>query len=227
MRVSTFRNTTAASFLIVLVACGGIAVQPSPTISAPIDAPTALPTAPPSESSTAVAGLEATIAVLTTPPEPTLVPQGGPSPIATPAQEPQPASVASEEPQTNEGADVMGVSVSGNPGAYTFSVTVRSPDTGCGRYADWWEVVSPEGRLIYRRVLLHSHVDEQPFTRSGGPAGLQPDEIVIVRAHMNDKGYGGIALSGNVADGFSISEIPPGFAADVESQEPLPAQCAF
>ena len=61
-------------------------------------------------------------------------------------------------------ADVTAVSVAGEAGAYTFEVTVRSPDTGCEGYADWWEVVSPDGELLYRRVLLHSHVDEQPFS---------------------------------------------------------------
>ena len=146
---------------------------------------------------------------------------------ATPAQVAQPESAAGDQPKTDQGADVIEVSVSGNPGSYSFSVTVRSPDAGCGRYADWWEVVSPQGQLIYRRVLLHSHVGEQPFTRSGGRVGLQPDEIAIVRAHMSDTGYGGIALSGNVADGFSIAEIPPGFAADVALQEPLPTACGF
>ena len=146
-------------------------------------------------------------------------------PIATPAQEAPLASAASDEP--DEGADVMRVSVSGTPGSYSFSVTVRSPDTGCDQYADWWEVVSPEGQLIYRRVLLHSHVGEQPFTRSGGPFGVQQDEIVIIRGHMNTTGYGGIALRGNVAEGFSIAEIPPGFATGVDVVEPLPTACAF
>ena len=38
-------------------------------------------------------------------------------------------------------ADVIGISVSGEPGSYRFSLTVRSPDTGWDRYADLWEVV--------------------------------------------------------------------------------------
>ena len=80
-------------------------------------------------------------------------------------------------------ADVIGVQVSGAPGAYQFNVTIKSPDTGCQQYADWWEVVSEDGRLLYRRVLLHSHVDEQPFTRSGGPVPIQADTVVWVRAH--------------------------------------------
>ncbi|MCI0859594.1 MAG: hypothetical protein J4N81_12745 [Chloroflexi bacterium] len=122
---------------------------------------------------------------------------------------------------------MMGVSVSGNPGSYSFSVTVRSPDVGCDRYADWWEVVSPEGQLIYRRVLLHSHVGEPPFTRSGGPINVQVDETIIVRAHMNTTGYGGAALRGSVVDGFIETELLPDFAEDIEQQKPLPQGCAF
>lgn len=124
-------------------------------------------------------------------------------------------------------ADVQLVSVSGSPGAYSFTVTVRSPDTGCDRYADWWEVLTTEGQLIYRRVLFHSHVGEQPFTRSGGPINAQPDETIIVRAHFNATGYGGIALRGNVADGFTETELAPSFAVGVEEHQPQPQSCAF
>ena len=124
-------------------------------------------------------------------------------------------------------ADIQLVSVSGSPGSYSFSVTVLSPDTGCDRYADWWEVLSSEGQLIYRRVLLHSHAGEQPFTRSGGPISVRPDETIIVRAHMNDTGYGGVALWGNVLTGFAPMVLLPEFARDVEEQQPKPQSCAF
>ena len=77
-----------------------------------------------------------------------------------------------EPPLEVTAADVIDVSTSGQPGAYSFSVTVSSPDTGCEQYADWWEVVTEDGQLLYRRVLLHSHVAEQPFTRSGGPVDV-------------------------------------------------------
>ena len=124
-------------------------------------------------------------------------------------------------------ADVTAVTVSGEPGAYQFSVTVTSPDTGCAQFADWWEVLSEDGKLLYRRVLLHSHVDEQPFTRSGGPVAVSADTIVIVRAHMNIGGYGGAALQGAAADGFEPVALEAGFAADVEMLPPLPEGCAF
>ena len=124
-------------------------------------------------------------------------------------------------------ADVVDVSTSGEPGDYRFSVTVESPDTGCDQYADWWEVLSTDGELLHRRILAHSHVNEQPFTRSGGPVAVDADETVIVRAHMNPTGYGGQAMRGSVDAGFQTAELPADFAADVEDQEPQPSGCAF
>ena len=124
-------------------------------------------------------------------------------------------------------AEVLEVSVSGNPGAYRFSVTIRSPDTGCDQYADWWEVLTQAGQLSYRRILLHSHVDEQPFTRSGGPAPIQPTDEVIVRAHMHPDGYGALAQQGSVATGFTPITLSADFAADLAAQSPQPSGCNF
>ena len=61
---------------------------------------------------------------------------------------------------TSEKASVVSVSVSGNTNNYNFSVGVSSPDTGCNQYANWWEVITEEGTLLYRRILGHSHVSE-------------------------------------------------------------------
>ena len=124
-------------------------------------------------------------------------------------------------------ADVVGVSISGAPGDYSVSVTVLSDDRGCGSYVDWWEVISEEGELLTRRVLLHAHVDEQPFTRSMGGLKVQPGERVIIRAHMNDAGYGSTVMRGTVADGFTQGELSTDFAAELETQRPLPANCTF
>ena len=124
-------------------------------------------------------------------------------------------------------ADVIAVQASGQPGAYQFNVGIRSPDKGCTQYADWWEVVSAGGKLLYRRVLLHSHVDEQPFTRSGGPVPIQADNVVWVRAHMNTSGYSGVALKGSVQTGFKPAVPDAGFAADLAKQAPLPEGCDF
>jgi hypothetical protein len=124
-------------------------------------------------------------------------------------------------------ADVIGVQVSGSPGAYQFNVTIKSPDTGCKQYADWWEVVSEDGKLRYRRVLLHSHVDEQPFTRSGGPVSIQADTVVWVRAHMNTGGYGGVAFKGSAKVGFKQAVPDAEFAVGLAKQAPLPDGCDF
>jgi hypothetical protein len=132
------------------------------------------------------------------------------------AEEESPASVA---------AHVEKVAVMGSAGSYLFQVTVRSPDRGCDQYANWWEIVTPEGELIYRRVLKHSHVAEQPFTRSGGPVPVVADQVVIVRAHMSPGGYGGTAREGTVATGFRGVALPEGFAAALAQSAPLPESC--
>jgi len=124
-------------------------------------------------------------------------------------------------------ANVVSVSVSGNEGDYHFSVEIQSPDTGCDQYANWWEVVSEDGDLIYRRILLHSHVNEQPFSRRGGPVNTEADQTVWIRAHMNNTGYGGTVLFGSVESGFEEAETDENFAGGLETTEPLPDGCAF
>ncbi len=124
-------------------------------------------------------------------------------------------------------ADVVGVAVSGNPGQYLFAVTISSPDAGCVAYADWWEVLSKDGRLRHRRILDHSHVAEQPFTRASGPVVVTGDEEVTVRAHMNDRGYGTRAMRGSARGGFVAVDLDVGFGEALVNQEPLPTDCAF
>jgi len=127
-----------------------------------------------------------------------------------------------------EGADVEAASARGEAGAYTFRVTVRSPDTGCQRYADWWEVVRSDGSLAYRRILIHSHAGEQPFTREGGPVPVRAGEVVVVRAHCEPDGYRGAMLRGSVQGGFAPwKDAPPGFAADLGRAAPLPESCLY
>jgi len=124
-------------------------------------------------------------------------------------------------------ADVTSTSVSGNSGQYQFSATIESPDTGCCQYANWWEVISTDGVLIYRRVLGHSHVNEQPFTRSGGPVNISATDEVYVRAWMNPTGYGGKVMKGSVANGFVCTVLSKSFAEELRQQSPLPGNCPF
>lgn len=140
------------------------------------------------------------------------------------------AACSNTEPDAGNAlrADVVALAASGSAGAYNVAVTLRSPDTGCNQYADWWEVITPDGALLYRRILAHSHVDEQPFTRSGGPVDVQSTTRVIVRAHMNDAGYGGVAFSGSVEAGFAADpSITAELAPQLVEESPLPNGCAF
>jgi hypothetical protein len=151
------------------------------------------------------------------------------TPTAVPAT-PKAAPAPPTSPPAGSGsglADVVSVEVSGDPSAYRFRVAVRSPDTGCEQYADWWEVVGEEGALIYRRVLLHSHAGEQPFERAGSPVPIEEDRVVYVRAHMHPGGYGGAALKGSVQAGFAPADLAADFAAGLAEKEPLPQGCAF
>ena len=133
-----------------------------------------------------------------------------------------------EEPLKISGlASVTKVEVPGNENTYTFNVTVLSPDTGCDQYADWWEVLDLEGNLIYRRILAHSHVGEQPFTRSGGTIAILENTEVYIRAHMNTSGYGNQALKGTVLNGFTIINLDVEFSKELENNAPLPSDCAF
>ena len=124
-------------------------------------------------------------------------------------------------------ANVTAVECTGQTNNYTLHVTIASPDTGCDQYADWWEVFTPDGSLIYRRILAHSHVDEQPFTRSGGIVAVTPDQEIIVRAHMNNLGYGTQVYRGNVGTGLIQDSLAADFAIALETTEPLPSDCAF
>jgi hypothetical protein len=90
-------------------------------------------------------------------------------------------------------ADVIDVKVQkGAGGTYSFDVTVKSDDTGWEKYADKWDVVGPDGKVLGTRTLLHPHENEQPFTRSLGGVSIPADVTeVTVRAHDKVEGYGG------------------------------------
>jgi len=104
--------------------------------------------------------------------------------------------------KTGQGnADVLHVRAvkESDPNRWTFHVTVQHPDRGWEDYADGWDVVTPAGEVLKRdpedpftRLLLHPHVEEQPFTRSQSGIFIPPDvSKVRVRAHDLVDGYGG------------------------------------
>ena len=94
-------------------------------------------------------------------------------------------------------ADVIAVDVkkSGDT-LYHFDVTVTHTDEGWDHYADKWEVIGPDGRVLGTRTLYHPHVDEQPFTRSlSGVKIAENITEVTIRAHDSIHKYGGITKS--------------------------------
>ena len=76
------------------------------------------------------------------------------------------------------------------PQTCTFTVTLEHADQGWNHYANLWEVVTLDDRLLGARVLYHPHENEQPFTRSLSgvsiPAGVRQ---VKIRARDSVHGY--------------------------------------
>lgn len=98
--------------------------------------------------------------------------------------------------------DVVNVQIhkSGNR-HYDFDVTLKHNDTGWDHYADKWDILGPDGKVIATRVLYHPHEDEQPFTRSldnvAIPAGVKS---VTIRGGAKPHGYGGKTMTVKLPD---------------------------
>ena len=83
------------------------------------------------------------------------------------------------------------------------------PDTGWERYADAWRVVDDAGKELGKRVLLHPHENEQPFTRSLHSITIPSDtRIVYVEAHDKVHGWSQqrirVDLQQANGDGFEV-----------------------
>jgi uncharacterized protein YceK len=86
---------------------------------------------------------------------------------SSPSDVPQPSeAVATTTPAPVGCADVVEATIGSSGDTYRVAATILSADTGWEKYADAWEVRSPDGEVLGTRVLAHPHVDEQPFTRS-------------------------------------------------------------
>ena len=137
-----------------------------------------------------------------------------------------------QNPQLIEGAVVLNVqTVEKRFDNYTFTVSIYSQDKGCNYYADWWEILSEEGKLLTRQVFSKTHVHEQPFLSSSNPVKISPEQVVIVRAHMhtNDEDKTGYeakqAWKGSVKRGFKFIRLSKNFAAKVVEKKPQPPKC--
>jgi hypothetical protein len=89
---------------------------------------------------------------------------------------------------------VLDVKATQSGETWRFDVTVAHADTGWEDYADGWGVYLPDGKELGYRVLVHPHVDEQPFTRSLSGVAIPPEtsQVVVVAhdlIHGNGEGY--------------------------------------
>ena len=184
----------SVAVLILLVGCG--------TASSPEPAETAVP--PPENTSQPPPANTA---------EPTAMPEATLSPEATAVE-----SIYSDAAN----ADVTFVKAQETaPNVWTFSVTVVHPDTGWEDYADGWDVLLPDGTILkpdpgspFTRLLLHPHVDEQPFTRSQSRIEIPADVTqVTVRAHDLLDGFGGeevvVDLTAVSGDNYTVQRLNP------------------
>jgi hypothetical protein len=85
--------------------------------------------------------------------------------------------------------EVVAVNAGKSGSTWRFDVTLKHADEGWDHYADGWGVYLPDGTELGYRVLVHPHVNEQPFTRSlSGVKIPKGTESVIIRP--NDKVHG-------------------------------------
>ena len=93
-------------------------------------------------------------------------------------------------------AEIVKAVGSGADGKYGFSVTLTHPETGWDDYADGWRVELEDGTVLGTRVLVHPHVNEQPFTRSlSGVAVPSGTNQVFIRAKTLVDGWSDSTLA--------------------------------
>ena len=127
---------------------------------------------------------------------------------------------------------------------YEFSVTIQSPDEGCDRHANWWEILSEEGELLGRKIIDSPHEFERPFKTTATFTIPNTEQTIIVRAHFSDfinENYRGDpynngnevgeyttqAMKGTLskANSFESIRLPAQFASKVERIGEQPKQC--
>jgi hypothetical protein len=75
-------------------------------------------------------------------------------------------------------------------GEYLINVKLQHQDTGWEHYADEWRIVDQHGNVLGSRVLLHPHIDEQPFTRALSNVKLDDShQVIYIEAHDKQHGW--------------------------------------
>jgi hypothetical protein len=96
-----------------------------------------------------------------------------------------------------EKADVLYIEIKNEGNTrYSFTVTIQHNDSGWDHYADRWEILTLDEKILAARILRHPHLHEQPVTRSLDFIPIpEITESIIVRAHCSRDGYGGKQVS--------------------------------
>ncbi len=76
-----------------------------------------------------------------------------------------------------------------NDKTWTFAVTLKHADTGWDHYANEWQVIAPDNKILATRTLYHPHVNEQPFTRNTSGVKI-PASMETVRIIAKDTVHG-------------------------------------
>ena len=77
----------------------------------------------------------------------------------------------------------------GSDKTWTFAVTLKHADVGWDHYANEWQVIGPDDKILATRTLYHPHVNEQPFTRNTSGVKI-PADITTVRIIARDTVHG-------------------------------------
>lgn len=92
-------------------------------------------------------------------------------------------------------ADVVGGKITAlGDGRFRIDATVLHEDSGWDHYADRWDVLAVDGRILGTRVLAHPHENEQPFTRSLTLTLPEGISVVMLQANDSVHGLGGKVL---------------------------------
>ena len=73
--------------------------------------------------------------------------------------------------------------------SWHFSVTLKHADEGWDHYANEWQIIAPDNKVLGTRTLYHPHVNEQPFTRSLNGVKI-PADVKTVRIIAKDTVHG-------------------------------------
>ena len=91
--------------------------------------------------------------------------------------------------QANEVEIVKVVAHQSSDKTWTFAVTLKHGDTGWDHYANEWQVIAPDNKILATRTLYHPHVEEQPFTRNTSGVKI-PASMETVRVIAKDTVHG-------------------------------------